>query len=77
MRLMKQPYTTYATAAIMGQLELESGVNFLLHPSEVPHITVKDFLRFLTFSRRFSWYPGKEYQGLYWGMDYGPICGLV
>jgi len=25
-----------------------------LHPSEVPHITVKDLLRFLTSSRRFS-----------------------
>jgi len=48
-----------------------------LHPSEVPHIAVKDLLRFLTSSRRFLQYPGKEYQGLYWGMDYGPICGLV
>jgi len=27
MRLMKQPYITYAFAATMGQLELESGVN--------------------------------------------------
>jgi len=27
MRLMKQPYITYATAATMEQLELESGVN--------------------------------------------------
>jgi len=48
-----------------------------LHPSKVPHITVKDLLRFLTSSRRFSSYPGKEYQGLYCRMDYGPICGLV
>jgi len=41
------------------------------------HITVRDLLRFLTSSRRFSWCPGKKYQGLYWGIDYGPICGLV
>jgi len=37
----------------------------------------RDLLRFLTSSWRFSQHPGKKYQGLYWGMDYGPICGLV
>jgi len=36
-----------------------------------------DRLRFLTCSRRFSQYTGKKYQGLYWMIDYGPICGLV
>jgi len=40
MRLMKQPYITYATAATMGQLELEFGVN----PSKFLHITVRDLL---------------------------------
>jgi len=44
---------------------------------QIHHITVRDLLRLLPSSRRFSWYPGKKYQGLYWGMDYGPICGLV
>jgi len=48
-----------------------------LHPSKVPHITVRDLLRFLASSRRFSQYPSKKYQGLYWRTDYGPICGLV
>jgi len=41
------------------------------------HITVRYLLRFLTSSQRFSLYPGKKYQGLYWGMNYGPICDLV
>jgi len=51
MRLMKQPYITYATAATMEQLELESWINL---PSEVSHITVGDLLEFLTSSKRFS-----------------------
>jgi len=34
MRLMKQPYITYATAATMGQLELESGVNLFYTPAK-------------------------------------------
>jgi len=41
------------------------------------HITVRDLLRFLTSSQKFSQYPGRKYQGLYWGMDYEPNCGLV
>jgi len=40
-------------------------------------LTVRELLRFLTSSRRFSSYPGKKYLGLYWGMDCGPNCGLV
>jgi len=39
-----------------------------LHPSVVLHITVRNLLRLLTSSRRFSYYPGKKYQGLYWAM---------
>jgi len=39
-----------------------------LHPSKVLYITVRDLLGFLTSSR---------YQGLYWGMDYGPVHSLV
>jgi len=31
---MKQPYITYATAATMWQLELESGVNLLYTPAK-------------------------------------------
>jgi len=34
MRLMKQPYITYATAATMEQLELESGVNHSCTPAK-------------------------------------------
>jgi len=34
MRLMKQPYITYATAATMDQLELESGVNLFYTPAK-------------------------------------------
>jgi len=36
MRLMKQPYITYATAATMGQLKLESGVNLFCTPATFP-----------------------------------------
>jgi len=32
MRLIKHPYITYATAATMGHLELESGVNLFYTP---------------------------------------------
>jgi len=34
MRLMKQPYITYATAATMEQSELESGVNLFYTPAK-------------------------------------------
>jgi len=34
MRLMKQPCIRYATAATMGQLELESGVNLFYTPAK-------------------------------------------
>jgi len=53
MRLMKQPYITYATAATMGQLEPECGVNLFYTPTKFL-ITLKDLLRFLTSSQRFS-----------------------
>jgi len=33
-RLMKQPYITYATAATMWQLELEFKVNFFYTPAK-------------------------------------------
>jgi len=34
MRLMKQPYITYATAATRGQLELKSGINLFYTPAK-------------------------------------------
>jgi len=46
--------------------------------SQVKHTKQKqkeapyNLLRFLTSSQRFSWYPGKKYQGLYWGWTMGP-----
>jgi len=47
-------------------------------PSKAPGIsyqgTMKTSVKML---KTFSSYPGKKYQEFYWGMDYGPICGLV
>jgi len=36
MGLMKQPYITYATAATMGELEVEFKVNLLYTPAKFP-----------------------------------------